>query len=142
VGIGVRKIVSVVAYDASSFAMRISWLNFEPWSQSFLQSKPISGIDCLSYSGQHHCSFCIVSIGVRRIFHKIAKDVSKPAVSWLKFEPKVSNFPFDKSQRLAFINLATGKIHCSFCIEGMRVRKVLSVVAYDASSLACASLIV
>ena len=80
-----RKIVSVVAYDASSFAMRISWL---------------------------------------------------------KFEPKVSNFPFDKSQRLAFINLATGKIHCSFCIEGMRVRKVLSVVAYDASSLACASLIV
>ena len=88
-----RKIVSVVAYDASSFAMRISWLNFEPWSQSFLQSKPISGIDCLSYSGQHHCSFCIVSIGVRRIFHKIAKDASKPAVSWLKFEPKVSNFP-------------------------------------------------
>ena len=80
-----RKIVSVVAYDASSFAMRISWLNFEPWSQRFLQSKPISGIDCLSYSGQHHCSFCI---------------------------------------------------------EGMRVRKVLSVVAYDASSLACASLIV
>ena len=80
-----RKIVSVVAYDASSFAMRISWLNFEP---------------------------------------------------------KVSNFPIDKSQRLAFINLATGKIHGSFCIEGMRVRKIVSVVAYDASSLACASLIV
>ncbi len=94
--------------------LRVSWLNFEPWSQSFLQSKPISGIDCLSYSGQHHCSFCIVSIGVRRIFHKIAKDASKPAVSWLKFEPKVSNFPFDNSQFLAIINHATRKIHFSF----------------------------
>ena len=75
-------------------------------------------------------------------FSKVAKDASKPAVSWLNFEPKVSKFPFDNSQELAIINLATGKIHGSFCIEGMRVRKVLSVVAYDASSLACASLIV
>ena len=47
-------------------------------------------------------------------FSKVAKDVSKPAVLWLKFEPEVSNFPFDKSQLLAFINLATGKIYGSF----------------------------
>ena len=55
---------------------------------------------------------------MRRIFSKVAKDASKPAVSWLKFEPEVSNFPFDKSQLLAFINLATGKIHGSFDLEG------------------------
>ncbi|WP_424696014.1 hypothetical protein [Granulicatella elegans] len=47
-------------------------------------------------------------------FSKVAKDASKPAVSWLNFEPKVSKFPFDNSQELAIINHATGKIHCSF----------------------------
>ena len=26
-------------------------------------------------------------------FSIIAKDASRPTVSWLKFEPKVSNFP-------------------------------------------------
>ena len=35
-------------------------------------------------------------------------------ISWLNFEPKVSKFPFDNSQELAIINLATGKIHVSF----------------------------
>ena len=54
---------------------------------------------------------------MRRIFQKVAKDASNPSFSWLKFEPKVSNFPFDKSQQLAFINLATGKIHDSFGFE-------------------------
>ena len=56
-------------------------------------------------------------------FSKVAKDASKPAVSWLNFEPKVSKFPFDNSQFLAIINHATGKIHGSFCVEGMRVRE-------------------
>ena len=51
-------------------------------------------------------------------FSKVAKDASKPAVSWLNFEPKVSKFPFDNSQFLAIINHATGKIHGSFCVEG------------------------
>ena len=51
-------------------------------------------------------------------FSKVAKDVSKPAVLWLKFEPEVSNFPFDNCQFLAITNHATGKIHGSFCVEG------------------------
>ena len=53
---------------------------------------------------------------MRRIFQNVAKDASKPSVSWLNFEPKVSKFPFDNSQMLAIINLATGKIHGSFVL--------------------------
>ena len=53
-------------------------------------------------------------MGVRKIVSVVAKDASKPAVSWLNFEPKVSKFPFDNSQFLAIINHATGKIHGSF----------------------------
>ena len=54
------------------------------------------------------------------ILFAVAKDASSFAmrISWLNFEPEVSNFPFDKSQLLAFINLATGKIHGSFDLEG------------------------
>ncbi|WP_314348743.1 hypothetical protein [Granulicatella elegans] len=74
-------------------------------------------------------------------FSKVAKDASKPAVSWLNFEPKVSKFPFDNSQELAIINLATGKIHGSFCMMGMGCVRIVFVVADDASSLAFASLI-
>ena len=54
------------------------------------------------------------------ILFAVAKDASSFAmrISWLNFEPKVSKFPFDNSQELAIINLATGKIHGSFCVEG------------------------
>ena len=69
-------------------------------------------------------------------FSKVAKDASKPAVSWLNFEPKVSKFPFDNSQELAIINHATGKIHGSFCMMGMGCVRIVFVVADDASSLA------
>ena len=73
-------------------------------------------------------------------FSKVAKDASKPAVSWLNFEPKVSKFPFDNSQELAIINLATGKIHGSFCMMGMGCVRIVFVVGDDASSFAFASL--
>ena len=72
---GGRKIVFVVADDASSLVLRISWLNFEPWSQSFLQSKPNSGFSCLSYSIEYHCSFCVEGWG-RKIVFVVADDAS------------------------------------------------------------------
>ena len=77
------------------------------------------------------------------ILFAVAKDASSFAkrISWLNFEPKVSKFPFDNSQELAIINLATGKIHGSF-VWWDGGRRILSVVADDASSLAFASFIV
>mgnify|MGYP001789539166 CR=1 FL=1 len=40
-------------------------------------------------------------------FDIVAKDASKPAVSWLKFEPRVSNFPLIKSDISDFITAST-----------------------------------
>ena len=36
-------------------------------------------------------------------FSKVAKDASKPAVSWLNFEPKVSKFPSNSSHSVAAV---------------------------------------
>ena len=66
-------------------------------------------------------------------FSKVAKDASKPAVSWLNFEPKVSKLPFDNSQELAIINLATGKIHSSFVLLKWICVRIVSVVVDNAS---------
>ena len=83
--VGRAMILFAVAKDASSFAMRISWLNFEPWSQSFLQSKPNSGFDCLGYSIQYHCSFVLLGWG-RKILFVVADDASSLACASVIFD--------------------------------------------------------
>ena len=127
-------ILSVVADDASSLALRVSQIKFEPQVSNFRATKANTWLQLLELQRIVSWLFLCCWDVREQNFSKVAKDASKPAVSWLKFEPEVSNFPFDKSQLLAFINLATGKIHGSF-VWWDGGRKILFVVADDASSL-------
>ena len=54
----------------------------------------------------------------------VAKDASKPVVSWLKFEPRVSNFPNISSHQVATNVLATIKNPFLFFRDftGVRIR--------------------
>ena len=45
-------------------------------------------------------------VRLRVDFSIIAKDASRPTVSWLKFEPKVSNFP-EAGQKVSKIEEST-----------------------------------
>jgi len=42
----------------------------------------------------------------------MATDASRPAVSWLKFEPKVSNFPATKTALRFWLLLLLKQIFC------------------------------
>ena len=44
----------------------------------------------------------------------VAEDASKPAVSWLNFEPKVSKFPVLEANEMASSTCATAGSLCVF----------------------------
>ena len=60
--------------------------------------------------------------GEKWIFLIVEKDASKPAVSWLKFEPSVSNFPNISSHLVATNVITTIKNSFLFFRDFMRVR--------------------
>ena len=64
----------------------------------------------------------------------MATDASRPAVSWLKFEPKVSNFPATKTATAVLVAFAIKKSSLFFYLffEG---------AITDASSFAKANLV-
>ena len=55
-------------------------------------------------------------------FEIVAKDASKPTVSWLKFEPRVSNFPNISSHSVAPNVIATIKNPILFFRDRIGVR--------------------
>ena len=87
--------------DASSLAKRVSLLNFEPRSQNFLWLERLMPFQSLLLLGN---SFLFVMIrwwriGVRNGISKMwqrTQAVSQKRVSLLNFEPRVSNFIWNK----------------------------------------------
>ena len=82
--------------DASSLAQRVSLLNFEPKVSKFPVIGTAMPFQSLLLRGNsffvcHHkmCTYW----SQKWNFRYVAKDASRPAISWLNFEPEVSKFP-------------------------------------------------
>ena len=96
--------------DASKPA--VSWLNFEPRVSKFPvigTAVPFQSLLLLgnSFFVCHHKMGDVLKLEME--FPRCSKDASKPAVSWLNFEPKVSKFPVIGTANAVSITAATGK---------------------------------
>ena len=86
----------ICSKDASSLAKRVSLLNFEPEVSKFPVIGTAMPFQSLLLRGNSFL-FAIIEWETywsqKWNFLKCSKDASKPAVSWLNFEPMVSKFP-------------------------------------------------
>ena len=78
-------------------------------------------------------AFCVYR-NPRLNFSKVARTPVALAVSWLKFEPRVSNFPVKESGLPVSFTTATGKVQSSFSVMIVTFLNFLYVLDVDINS--------